>query len=258
MKTPEQLQKHLKRQKQCEKNFVLLTTSQKSNAKTKQPIFSIFAKKCECSSYFCEKCSKKKRNIFYAKIANAMQGNTWRFLTLTIPKTNNSIKEDSEKIASSWNKLITAIKKHKPHIKFIKIQEVGKNNNVHLHILLNCYLERSFIKELWQKYCGAYIIDIRRIDSLQKALGYITKYFTKGFGNNEKNEIFFLNQLRRYSISRNFVPKYDKIYNFSILEKGLKNLNQIKDNIIVYMHLYDNFELAEWNPPEVLKAVAPF
>lgn len=221
MRTAEELEKHKKRVNCCCKGHTILHSLQNKDlaAEKTHRVYTVVPIKC--TSYFCPDCAKKKKNSLREKVKTVLKNETWRFLTLTTVKPEEYTTEYMKRCSDAINKLFTNLRRKFRNLKYIKIVEIGKGDNIHYHILVNCYIDRSIIIKYWRKYTGAFIVDIRRVDTIKNIVNYITKYLSKSFGNDHNNEFFFLSKLRRYSFSQSCnIPKYNK-----------PNWHKIDDNI---------------------------
>jgi hypothetical protein len=78
-----------------------------------------------------------------------------------------------------WNKFRTYLKRrYKTSITFIWVLELQRSGYAHLHVLVDRYIEHSWISEAWQAIGGGRIVDIRRVD-IHRIAPYLSKYLAK-------------------------------------------------------------------------------
>lgn len=151
-----------------------------------------------CKAWKCPRCGPKKvKQIRRGIIERATQKNLCRFLTLTLNPRYCTPDGSISYIRRCWNELRTYLKRrYKASISFIAVVELQQSGYAHLHILVDRYIEQSWIKKAWQAVRGGEIVDIRYVD-IHRIGPYMAKYLTK--------EVFlapFAPRQRRYSTSR--------------------------------------------------------
>lgn len=152
-----------------------------------------------CKRWNCSKCGPRKANrVRRAIIQQATEKGLCRLLTLTLNPTACSPAESIGYLRECWNKFRTSLKrKFSSSISFIAVTELQKSGYAHLHVLVDRYIEQSWISIAWQAVGGGLIIDIRYVD-IHRVGPYLSKYLTK--------QIFlshFTGRQRRYTTSRN-------------------------------------------------------
>jgi hypothetical protein len=109
-------------------------------------------------------------------VAEALQ--LRRFLTLTL---------DPKKIEGDPVRYLSRIfaklrvywwREYKISPQYIRILEFQKNGTPHLHILVDQYIPREWIKGAWVAVGGGYMVDIRYVD-VHNISRYVSKYVTK-------------------------------------------------------------------------------
>jgi hypothetical protein len=139
-----------------------------------------------CKCWDCPYCGPKKAGRYKRAIQdNAQHFKLRRFLTLTLdPKKLPEGVDAVEHLRTSFNKLRTYLRrKFGEKISYICVLEFQKpkENNPglpHLHILVDRYIEQSWIKQAWSTLGGGEHVDIRFVD-LHRVSRYLSKYLTK-------------------------------------------------------------------------------
>ena len=183
-----------------------------------------------CKSYSCPICGRKKVYDLIERL-NHVDLKGYRFFTLTLK--NEYSQENTEKnlcrISECFTKLLKKLRK-KPEFKkmeYFKVLEVGKDGMVHIHGIWNKYIEKEMLSKFWYEITGdSFLVKPERIKSKNDAVRYLFKYLTKNiqddavdlydndfFGLNLTNtaKLFYQNGKRRYSASRNFFSKTEKL-----------------------------------------------
>jgi len=151
-----------------------------------------------CKKWTCEVCGPKKATrVRHAIKARAVELNLNRFLTLTLDPRACSPEESIPYIRNCWNKFRTYLKrKYKGTISYITVVELQKSGYAHLHILIDRFIEQSWISEAWQAVGGGKIVFIRQVD-LHRIAPYLSKYLTKDLLLGQPDKKY-----RRYTTSR--------------------------------------------------------
>ncbi len=154
-----------------------------------------------CKKWVCPKCGAKKvKRLRHAIIKTAVEKNMRRFLTLTLDPKSCSPEESIYYIKKSWDKFRVYLKrKFGVSVSYIAITELQKSGYAHLHILVDRYIQQSWISANWQAVGGGKIVFITLVD-IQRIAGYLSKYLTKELllGGYKPNQ-------RRYTTSRDIV-----------------------------------------------------
>jgi len=80
------------------------------------------------------------------------------------------------------NRLFKRLRRRFPthHIEYALVWETTKKGWPHAHILLRApFIPQPILSRLWAALTGAYIVDVRKVDSRAHAAAYVTKYLTK-------------------------------------------------------------------------------
>ena len=137
-------------------------------------------KRLDCKKATCDHCGPIKARRYRKAIAREAEANQLtRFLTLTLdPKLSPGPDESVEYIRECFNKFRTYLKrKFGAGIQYIAVVELQKSGMAHLHILVNRFLDKSWLDEAWRAVGGGYTwikyTDVHRVSA------YISKYLTK-------------------------------------------------------------------------------
>lgn len=104
-----------------------------------------------------------------------------RLLTLTLdPDLAPDDQEAQHRhITDRWNALRTEITDEFGSFSFIWVREEQESGLPHLHILVSRYIPYEWISRKWKELGAGEIVDIRKIERVEKAAHYIGKYLTK-------------------------------------------------------------------------------
>jgi len=104
-----------------------------------------------------------------------------RMLTLTLDPANAPDNQERQHkyITERWNALRTRLKREVGDFSFIWVREEQENGMPHLHALVSRFLPQGVVSEAWSDLGGGEIVDIRKMDNVDKAAHYVGKYLTK-------------------------------------------------------------------------------
>jgi hypothetical protein len=166
-------------------------------------------------------CGPRKKGAYQHAIREAAEEHgLTRFVTLTLdPKKLGGDASDSVKhLRNSFNKFRVYLgRKFGKSIKYIAVIECQENGFAHLHLLVDRYIEQSWIKGAWSAVGGGQHVDIRHRDT-PKIAAYLAKYLTKGLlGNCPKKS-------RRVTCSRGItlLRKYGKQHRWTLIRESIK------------------------------------
>lgn len=141
-----------------------------------------------CNLRYCSNCrprvySKQVKKI--KLIADRMEFERRKFITLTLKSTNNSLSIQLDNLTSSFRRL-RQTKLWKSKVKYgvatIELTFNNKEQQWHPHMHIVCesdYLPQKALSKAWYRSSGgSWIVDVRRICG-HKAINYVTKYVTK-------------------------------------------------------------------------------
>lgn len=208
-----------------------------------------------CKSPFCPDCAQFERKKLYMKLKHKDLSN-YRFLTLTLKKSDD-LESDYKRINKCFTKFISLLKKKIfknkcKKLEYFKMVEMGKNNNLHLHVLVNFYLDVKKISALWQIVTeDSYIVYVSRIKKKQELINYVIKYFLKAFDSH--SDFFALK--RKYSTSDLFFMSDKtqvKISDYSLVIQSVNysNLYSTVSEILSLYALHD-YDIEIINIPSI-------
>lgn len=164
-----------------------------------------------CKCWACSLCGPRKATRYRAQILRAMSRyKLHRFMTLTLAvhkfanpeelatyeehfKAHKNTgkacgcatcrelqKRSIAHIRKCWNKLrYYMLRRFKVAPTFIAVLEFQKVTGMaHIHIVVDRYIDQSWIKESWQTLGGGQHVDIRHVD-VHRASAYLSKYLSK-------------------------------------------------------------------------------
>lgn len=153
-----------------------------------------------CKCWDCDYCGPKKVAELRHRISvTARELGLKRFLTLTLDPEKVGEGEDLVwYIREVWRKFRVYLKRRLGRsVSFISVLEAHKSGRLHLHVLLDQYVEQRWISEAWDRLGGGRIVFIKRVDDLSGVGWYLGKYLTKDM------RLVGGSGTRRYSTSRN-------------------------------------------------------
>lgn len=143
--------------------------------------------KCnKCHDRFCVACQVERAARIRENIAQLIDVNNPRFLTLTLRHSQTSLKDQIDRIYRSFSTLRRR-DVWKNHVTggaaFLEIKVGEKDGlwHVHLHCLITgSYFDQKTLSREWHAVTGdSSIVDIRAIKTSEDAARYVTKYVTK-------------------------------------------------------------------------------
>jgi len=136
-----------------------------------------------CNSWDCYCCGYRMRQNLVEEIERVCseRPEMSRLLTLTLdPAEMPPDSEGQHKyITERWNALRTRLKREVGDFSYIWVREEQKNGNPHLHAIVSRYLPQEIVAAAWDELGGGEVVDIRKVDRVDKAAHYVGKYLTK-------------------------------------------------------------------------------
>lgn len=136
-----------------------------------------------CGSWDCYCCGYRMRMNLVEEIKRVCteRPELSRLLTLTLdPELAPDDQEEQHRhITDRWNALRTSITDEFGGFSFIWVREEQASGLPHLHILVSRYLPYEWVSRKWSELGAGEIVDIRKIERVEKAAHYIGKYLTK-------------------------------------------------------------------------------
>ncbi len=181
-----------------------------------------------CKTWGCSFCNPKLLALARMKIQFACLTlpRCW-LTTVTYVNTGVPSTRDASSVAKDWARFLKAFKFLHPNLSWIKVPELTKMLEPHLHLIIggvttstricrdpkkftaawaiaDCLCLRHQVSRTWYNITGAYVADVQPVWNAHGIGNYMAKYFTKGFMAREAMEQKGFK--RRYSSSRNW-PK---------------------------------------------------
>ena len=141
----------------------------------------------KCKDRFCEPCAGERSRHIANCVAQYSKDREIRFITLTLRFSDNTIKQDVDRLYKAFIRLRRRIlwtKTQTGGIYFIEIKRRGDDNgwHVHLHILSEgLWICNRSLSKAWREITGdSFIVDIKECESREHAARYAAKYSGKG------------------------------------------------------------------------------
>ncbi len=136
-----------------------------------------------CGSWDCYCCGYRMRQNLVEEIQRitSERPQMSRMLTLTLDPADAPENQERQHkyITERWNALRTRLKREVGDFSFIWVREEQDNGMPHLHALVSRFLPQGVVSEAWSDLGGGEIVDIRKMDNVDKAAHYVGKYLTK-------------------------------------------------------------------------------
>ncbi len=133
-----------------------------------------------CKRWSCPICHPVNRRKV---IRLGKRGKPEKFMTLTVnPHLFDTPDQAARAMRDAFAKLIRLIRKKNPNrtIEYLRVFEKTKLGWPHLHILMRApWIGQKWLSETWRELSGAFIVDIRAVDNVEKAVWYVVKYIGK-------------------------------------------------------------------------------
>jgi len=146
--------------------------------------------RADCKRIRCQRCGPRRAAKYRHRVVElAIEHKLTRFLTLTLDPSKLDFEKDGagidsaktlDYIKATWAKFRVYLGRHFPNkkLQFICVAEFHKSGRAHLHILVNQWIDKTWISESWQAVGGGWRTDIRYAD-VHRVAGYVSKYLTK-------------------------------------------------------------------------------
>lgn len=138
------------------------------------------AKAIRCKRWSCPTCAKiNKARV----IALAKRGRPRALLTLTVRSSDYADPDEAaEALKEGLRLLRLRLKRHArlENFEFLAVFEQHESGYPHLHLLIRGkFIPWQWLRRVWEEMTGAYMVDIRKIDTIGQAAMYCAKYITK-------------------------------------------------------------------------------
>lgn len=139
-----------------------------------------------CHDRFCLPCGQERSRIIAHNVKDRLRPEIARFITLTLRASHESLKDLLDKLYTSFTKLRRTCLWSQTQLGGVAFLEVkwckGTHRwHPHLHILTEGkYLAKQALSNAWRKATGgSFIVDVGKVKSAERAIGYIVKYASK-------------------------------------------------------------------------------
>jgi hypothetical protein len=136
-----------------------------------------------CGSWDCYCCGYRMRMNLVEEIERVCTARPEmsRLLTLTLDPANapDHDEERHRYITERWNALRTRLRREVGDFSFIWVREEHESGIPHLHAIVSRYLPQGAVSKAWSELGGGEVVDIRKVDRVDKAAHYVGKYLTK-------------------------------------------------------------------------------
>lgn len=141
-----------------------------------------------CRDRLCPLCSRlRAQQVRHRVKALVLKADAVRFVTLTMPKDDESLEKRIERLQAAFTKLRRRdFWKDRVKGGLFVIETTRGKSGGHWHVHLHClvegeYMVKSALKAEWAACLeGAEIVDIQACHSREKAISYVCKYVSKG------------------------------------------------------------------------------
>lgn len=164
----------------------------------------------------------------------------FKFLTLTLPgesfRRAYSLDMAERELKQNFNKLRTAIKKKYGDFEYIWVCEPQRDGFPHLHVLMigkniAGIDVKDFIERMWRDNYSMGFVKLNVVDGgLEKVIGYITKYMTKGLQAGNKHNHVYSMSMKLKQVAKMEMPVV------TVVEYGRFDYDD--DNKIMYSPIY--------------------
>lgn len=141
-----------------------------------------------CRDRLCPLCSRLRGQQVRHRVRHLVQrANSVRFVTFTIPRTEEGLGERIDKLLKAFSdlrrrKFWKGLVKGGLFVIETTRGQRGEHWHVHLHVLVEGeFMPHASLKAEWGAVLGAEaVVDIRATHSREKAVAYVCKYVSKG------------------------------------------------------------------------------
>lgn len=161
-----------------------------------------------CKMWSCPYCAKVNREMWRSHLKKRIGsiGGQWWFITVTAAEWYREKAKSLENLRRGLNLLFKRIKRVFGKVEYVRVYELHKKGAFHAHLIMSslsgrvhyrrarsgqrCFypteirgMETWSLKTWFKKSCRAskigYMVDVQRIEGIQKVVNYICKYITK-------------------------------------------------------------------------------
>lgn len=139
-----------------------------------------------CHDRFCLPCGQERSRVIAHNVHERLDAKRARFVTLTIRASTESLKDLLDLLYKSFTKLRRTClwsQTQTGGVAFLEVKwcEGTQRWHPHLHILTEGkYIAKQALSNAWRKATdGSFIVDVKKITSADRAVGYVVKYASK-------------------------------------------------------------------------------
>lgn len=147
-----------------------------------------------CHDRFCRPCAAAHARQVSGNLANALEKGSYRFVTLTLTSTTESLAHLITKLVLSFRKLRSSVlwsstQRGGAAFLEVKYNQRSQRWHPHLHIITEGrYIAHSELSANWKRITGdSYVVDVRKITDNHRAVMYVAKYAGKPLSNTFMN-----------------------------------------------------------------------
>lgn len=200
--------------------------------------YSDLIMRTRCKSWDCPDCRKIKARWIEEQIHKNFADGDIYLITLTYYH-NGPIINAWKKLGSTWNKLLTYMRKKNKKFKFIRVIEPHKDNFPHLHIITDTYIDTTIcFKYLTQQGFG-WNANQKKI-SVTSAKKYISKYLSKCEWSKEASELRKTSKCRIVSASRGIKLTPETSGEWEIIHPKISDESVINYARVIIAEEFDN------------------
>ena len=163
--------------------------------------FKVASARLYCHSWLCARCSGKKARKIAYNLKTSFENRPSFLLTLTT-QGHTSMAESYKFIARAFNRLFTLVRQKYGRFNYFKVLEPqAKRGNAHYHIILDRYIDISWLRSHLVSTGFGTVCDVQLIRN-DKIFSYVLKYLQKEWHNEQALFYSIFYSSRRYSCSR--------------------------------------------------------
>jgi hypothetical protein len=146
----------------------------------------ITVRSSNCHDRFCRICGNERSSLIQQNLLHHIADRDVRFVTLTLKHNSEPIESQLTRLNTCWNRLRerkffkTCMRGGAAFLE-IKLDQTGRFWHPHLHVICEgAYIHSGQLSSEWHAVTGdSYIVDVRAVESADKAAAYVAKYASK-------------------------------------------------------------------------------
>jgi hypothetical protein len=139
----------------------------------------VHCRRLYCKTWTCSRCGPKRaKRTRCAIAAHAKEKHLNKFLTLTLDPEKLRGVQATKYLKHCLHKFMTICRRrYGSQVSYICVLEYHKNGNPHLHIVLDRYIDQTWIQEKWHAVGGGWVF-IKLVQA-RKIANYLSPYLSK-------------------------------------------------------------------------------